>query len=299
MSRSYWLPIIAAVGLTVAVGTGLFLQPEKPYLSGDHGYRGDPANYRAGGSGCDPANLNLITEKRERLAKKDACEQAKEQHREATNSIIEARRAADAADASAVSSYQQTRVSAWGLTIGLITLLAAIAAAFYTRRAAEIAEKALTGLERPYIFAEIVSDNWSQLSAQDWEIVVLPEFKLEIKFKFKNVGRTPAYIHSGIMKHSFCKEPPPDWDTHIEGSYSIKKRVLGMGEETELITHSIPKSFNQQIINGPKGANLMVFGQACYSDMLGGNYEYRFKANYFMKSWLLSAHSDRKIKKQK
>ena len=127
---------LAAFGcLIAALFLGWLLQPEKPNLPGDSGYREQAASYRAGGSDCEPSKVRALPV-RLRSRKADACAEAEERHREATNNIIAVRRSARAADASAIVSYQQARIAAWGFGAGIVTLLAAIAAAVFAERAA-------------------------------------------------------------------------------------------------------------------------------------------------------------------
>jgi len=185
MPRSYWLPVVAAVGLTVSVGVGWILQPKKPNLPGERGYHEYSAAYRAGGAGCEPQRIDLLR-RRERQRKEDACADGKEQHREAANSFIETRRAADAADATAILAYQQTRVFAWGAAIALFTLFAAAVAAIYAKKTADIAHKALVDLERPWIFVDIKSGIERGPDGEPAHII----------FDISNHGRMPAMITS-------------------------------------------------------------------------------------------------------
>jgi len=62
-----------------------------------------------------------------------------------------------------------------------------------TRRAAEIAGRALTEHERPWIFRDLVTVRWRQrpsFRANDWEI----------SLKWKNVGRAPATLVDFVFK---------------------------------------------------------------------------------------------------
>ncbi|WP_169476901.1 hypothetical protein [Novosphingobium sp. SG919] len=147
----------AFLSLVIAVALGSLLQPERPNLVGSIGQREQPNFYRAVGSDCQPARISVLPVKL-RTRKADACAKAEEQYREANDSLVQARRAADAADASAIVAYEQTRIAAWGFSAGILTLLAAFAAAFFaeraahhTKRSADAAEQAL----RPWITMEI------------------------------------------------------------------------------------------------------------------------------------------------
>ena len=189
MSRSYWLFIVAVAGcIALACILGLFLQPEQPNLASDRGYREQSASYQAGGTDCQPATFATLTG-RKRRAKADACAEAEEQHREATDNVIETRRAASAADASAIVAYQQARISAWGFGAGIVTLLAAIAAAvfaeraaFHTMRSANIAKTSSQRQLRAYV--SITFDKMH---------VDLEDGSAKLSLNLHNRGLTPAY----------------------------------------------------------------------------------------------------------
>ena len=133
--------------LAAASIVGLALQPQKPRLAGDAGYQEDHPAYRPGGSNCEPASVERL-KGAERLRRADACQEAAEQHRLQANDLIQQRRAANAAEASAAFAYQQTRIGAWGLALGFVTMFAAIAAAMYARDAAQEAKRAADETKR-------------------------------------------------------------------------------------------------------------------------------------------------------
>jgi hypothetical protein len=180
-----FIPTLALAGL-IALAFGYALQPEKPHLSGDGGYREQAGTYNAGGASCEPAQIETLPSGvRERKA--EACADAKEQHRTATNGVIEARRAADAADASAVAAYDQARIAAWGMGVGIVTLIAAVfAAAFaasashHTRRGADAAHDA----NRPWLEVEIAGQG-PLISANG-------DLSMRIELLLTNHGRSPA-----------------------------------------------------------------------------------------------------------
>jgi len=131
---------VASFVLVLGVVFATWLQPKQPNFAGDSGYQEQPTSYRAGGAGCEPAKVNLLP-LTERQSKADACAQAQEQHREATDNLIENRRAAVASEGSAIYTAIQARIEAWGAAFGLLTLLAAIAAAYFAKKAADHTEE--------------------------------------------------------------------------------------------------------------------------------------------------------------
>jgi hypothetical protein len=158
MFRSYWGVLAAFAGLVTllfGVVLGLTLQPEQPKLSGNVGYKPVVSTYSPGGSDCEPKNINSLPKKK-RTEQTISCQRDAEQHRLDSNDLVQQRRSADAADAMTIFSYQQTRIAAWGLSLGFITMFAAIFAAFYAREAArhtETSANAFADAERAILHA--------------------------------------------------------------------------------------------------------------------------------------------------
>ncbi len=233
MPRGYRSVIVVAVGFLAVLPVGYALQPEQPQLTGDSGYQEQAASYRAGGAQCEPSAIARLAA-RKRADKAGACEQAEEQHREAANNLIEARRSASAADASAIATYQQARIAAWATALGLATLLAAIAAAWFAKRAADetmrsanIAEdnaqdtiRALAIAARNADTAQAHVDVATRTAERQLRAYVYldnarvtdvgPVSKgreLEFFFEFKNYGSTPATNVTLFAGYSFDEIP--------------------------------------------------------------------------------------------
>lgn len=149
--------LVIFIALAAAAWVGQRLQPEKPRLTGERGFQEIDRAYQAGGAGCNPARINaLIGQTAER--EKDRCQDAKEQHREAANGLIESRRQADAADASAIAAYEQTKIAGWGVGLGFVTMVAAILAALFAERAAHYTKKsqmAFVEAEKPRLIISL------------------------------------------------------------------------------------------------------------------------------------------------
>jgi hypothetical protein len=142
MFRGYRGVLAGLAGLTAlifGIVLGFSLQPEQPKFSGNVGYKPVVSTYKPGGPDCEPKKIYSLSPK-ERTEQAVACQQAAEQHRLDSNDLIQQRRSADAADAMTIFAYQQTRIAAWGLSLGFITMFAAIFAAFYAREAARHTE---------------------------------------------------------------------------------------------------------------------------------------------------------------
>ena len=143
MSRSNRGYIAAGFGVAAVIVAGVLavaLDPNEPELTGNVGYEKQWESYRPGGSDCEPAEIQRLAG-RERTDRTISCQEQAEQRRLERNDLIQQRRSADAADAMAVMAYQQTRIAAWGIALGFITMAAAIGAAFYARQAAVATEE--------------------------------------------------------------------------------------------------------------------------------------------------------------
>jgi hypothetical protein len=147
---------------------------------------------QAGGSDCAPSKINLVPA-RERQAKADACAEAEEQHREAADNLIESRRAAQAAEAGAVASAAQARIEAWSSAIGLLTLLAAVAAAWFAKKAANHTESGAKEAKRSADLALTAQRPWVDLEITEISMSSSKEeFTPDISLELKNLGDTPA-----------------------------------------------------------------------------------------------------------
>jgi hypothetical protein len=200
----------ALVAAFLAFLLGWSLQPEQPRIAGDSGYQEESVNYRAGGSGCDPAKINFIPSG-ERSAKADACAAAEEQHREAANNLIESRRAAIAAEEGAIYTAAQARIEAWGAALGLLTLLAAVAAAWFAKKAADHTETgskaAQAALEDERARTKVELRPWLTLAVRADAHLMIYEGKLDfgIIVDVGNVGKTIA--SEVILLADFMNEP--------------------------------------------------------------------------------------------
>lgn len=189
MLRGYRNEFFAVAGcIALGVILAILLQPKPVRLTGNSGYQEQAAQYHAGGYDCEPSVIAALR-KGERPRRAIACQEAEEQHRLTANDLIQQRRAADAAEASSVFAFQQTKIAAYGMALGLITMIAAIAAAFYAREAAKAARE---GLEH----AAHTSQAELRAYLRSESEVVSREPENTSKFRamvvIKNAGATPA-----------------------------------------------------------------------------------------------------------
>jgi hypothetical protein len=197
MPRGYRNAIFAVVGIVLisllaAAIAYAILKPEPPKFAGEEGYQEISRTYQAGDPGCQPSALKSLKPKQAER-RKYACADAAEQHRFNANNLIEYRRAADAADASARFSYQQTRITVVGALLGIMTMAAAIIAAVFagmaayeTNRGANAAENALEETDRPHMLLTEMKIDGLQLLPR--------EEQLNLTYKFINHGKGPAWM---------------------------------------------------------------------------------------------------------
>ena len=135
--------IVAVIGcLIAALALYVVLKPAEPRLPRYQQSQAGKSHYHPGGSRCEPtvlAKLPIAKAARER----DACEEAAEQHRLNGDDLIQQTRAADAASEGVVLNYTQTILALTGVIFGLFTLVAAAAAAWFAKRAADAAHNSL------------------------------------------------------------------------------------------------------------------------------------------------------------
>jgi hypothetical protein len=183
-----------------------FLQPGEPNHPRYEGFEKQKSGYQPGGPGCDLSRLaRLPIPSREAAEERERCREAAEDYRLQANDLIQQTRSADAAQSVVALTYEQSRIALAGLILGLLTLAAAGAAAFYARRAAIETErgadaaadavKASTEGNRLNREAFIADQRpWLSVEATAAGPIVWKGNAVEMKFLFviENVGRTPA-----------------------------------------------------------------------------------------------------------
>jgi hypothetical protein len=196
--------------LTAAALLYAYLAPSIPFLSRGQMQQAGQTEYRPGGSNCDPARLDLLKGTRAPV-ERERCQQAAEEYRLKTNDLVQQTRSAEAAEAVADLTFEQSQMMAAGTVVGFLTLVAAVYAVLYARRAAEEAGRSSNAAEgqlresarvsaaelRPYLFVESIE--CEQLADRFFRCTVW----------FKNYGRTPARnIRTDIkayMAESICE----------------------------------------------------------------------------------------------
>lgn len=263
MLLRYWAIVLAAVLVIASAALlGWSLYPKQPNISGNSGYQEEHPGYIAGGAGCQPGEIDRLVEGRERARKAIACQEAEEQHRLQANDLVQQRRAADAADAVTILTYQQTRIAAWGVGLGFLTMAAAVAAALYAKKAAEQAERsaqAFIETERGVLHAvhgEVGNSNRTGESI--------------VQIHFANRGRASARVveigidgEPPVVSSRWTVVPPdqevavplcgvPNKDAEIRADCWVKYRTIGLS------THVSYFSIGVSWFEGHAGSGLAI-----------------------------------------
>ena len=257
MLRGYRDTIAPAFGVAIAGAVLAWaLYPEKPQLTGNIARQEQRSTYRAGGPDCLPSEIAALRGQ-ERVRRAAVCQEAEEQYRLTTNDLVQQRRAADAADASAVLTYQQTRIAAWGVFLGFITMAAAIAAAWFARRAAIATEIAAKHAEQALLVSEISSrharkqitvaqqNSSEQLRPYLYLTYIVPEYdhmdsigyvgdQADLNIIVENFGQSPAR-HATFQAAAFIA---------LEDESESK---LTLGEERVHPLEDIPLGFKKDV----------------------------------------------------
>lgn len=235
----------SAIGLVavaiIAVGYRL-LEANRPQFPQDHREDKIELTYYPGGYSCNPSIIGPFPSG-ESTSDTVACQERREQHRLQINDLLQQRRAANAASASAYFSYFQTVIGLGGISFGFLTLCAAIAAAKYARDAANASNKAVlvatTALQkehRPWLKIAILGKNeLVQYNSLNNSI------KVPVNIFIKNHGSTPEYFK---MYTHYCSLPKRSVSLRNTAESLIEwaDNVVFPGEEIELYIQNVDKT---------------------------------------------------------
>lgn len=202
MPKMYQYIFIAISALALLVGLTLAVYPDPPILSNDGRQREGVSNFIAGGRRCEASVISLLSSRERTLQRKATCREAQQNYILQVDGINQARRAADAADATAVLAFSQTKIAAWGLLLGGITMAAAIAAAWFAKGASEAARNTLQ------------HDRWaSSQQIRPW--LMYKDFKTEINRgkndEFIGLRFNITVVNAGSMPAQFISMQKTAW----------------------------------------------------------------------------------------
>jgi len=255
------------------------------------------SNYEPGGAGCQPSQLDRLPTNRERLRKREACEDSAEQYRIQTNDLKQQTRAADAAAASVWIAEWQSKATVFGLIVGFYTLAAAVAAAIFakrasdeTKRGADAAERAIDdsrsiGEAQARAYLTVTKAGFS-IDCEPRDHPSLPAFKL--KLEFRNSGQTPAvnvsYYCTAVVVPWRDRAVLPILDTIPHENY-VNNITPDKPSDFEASCFGIAVYWREYVAgwrtvnhNTPFGdiPMLAIYGVVIYDDIFGKTFRSRF-----------------------
>jgi hypothetical protein len=210
MPRGYRNAIIAAVGIVILAtlfSTAAFIlfRPASPNLVGEVRYQAQERQRETAVTDCQPTALKIL-EPKQAEARKNTCTDAAELHRYNASNLIEYRRAADAAEASARFSYDQARVSVLGVVLGIATMAAAVIAAVFAGMAAYGTSRGAKATEASLKHAKLVSRHeqrpWIRIDVEEASLfsdTLMPPV-ITCSVVLTNIGRSVAKVVNVEMK---------------------------------------------------------------------------------------------------
>jgi hypothetical protein len=177
-------------------------------------------------------------------------------------------------------TYGQARIAAWSAALGIVTMLAAIAAAIYARGATRIAERALKDGQRAFIFPERIEEN----GLRDKQTGEMKAW--QFRFPWRNTGTTAAMrceAHVNVLywlrdddrrAKGLPPPEPPAWWPFPDGNQQRVRFALGPNAARSSGPITVPID---QLRNAAIGdARIYFYGWIKYSDVFGGRRETRF-----------------------
>lgn len=180
--------LLAAIAGLLGAANWLWvgLQPREPNIAPYEALKAQAGDYQPGGSECSPAEIRRFPPDREGARKRDSCADQAERHRLEQNDLVQQTRSADAAEEVVRLTYNQSLILLAGTIVGGLTLVAAVAAAWYARHAAqaaraqiELADKTAQRQLRAYVHVQPTRVHW----LEDGPAFTVP---------LENTGQTPV-----------------------------------------------------------------------------------------------------------
>lgn len=178
--------LVAFIALVALASFGLWvsLKPGEPNLPRYEGLQEKAGDYHPGGPDCQPAMLRNLPSDREGIRQRDACAYEREEQRLKENDLAQQTRSANAAEAVTRLAYNQSVVLVVGAILGMWTLIAAVAAAVFARRASNSSDLSAK-LAKKQVSADLIS---TSVRVAIWG----NEGGTHFSFSANNVGQTTA-----------------------------------------------------------------------------------------------------------
>lgn len=255
--------IVFAVGLIAFVAIlawrgWALLGPREPNITRHDPPHAPNHDHSAGGSRCKPEHIGLITNIAKRAKQEERCQQAQRDENAREESLDESARSVNAAEQAVLVANYQSKVIFWQTFATIGAFIAALAAVFYAKRAADIADVATKTQLRAYVLPHEAG------------FVMDEKHNISITLRIKNFGQTPAsdvksWIHSWIESYPLSIELPQPGD-----DFEMGQAILAPGAYFNVNQpHGCPVSLFsfREIENGR--AALYVYGRIVYLDRFG------------------------------
>lgn len=245
------------------------LRPSNPSLPTYQQTEKYDTAYRPGGSKCDPTQLRGLSGA-EAISETNRCRESAEQHRLQSSDLIQQTRAADAATSGALLSYNQTLIALAGTIVGFFTLIAAVLAALYAKKAAEAAERGISHSRdtsrqelRAYLACQEEKVSRSEVGKKPFTF----------SMKVRNVGSTPAHHCDMRIAYVFvydnggrCELP----------NLPYAPITLAAGATSD-VAHDIILDVDEARAFGQKKGHIGIFVEAEFVDDFGEHWVFRQK----------------------
>ena len=154
----HWRVVATLVGIALAC-TALWvaLKPREPDIAAKQDLQHQHPDYRPGGPECNPQWLDGLSG-RYADGIRQTCAEAAEEHRLKTNDLVQQTRSADAAETIVWLTFGQSKGTQLATVFSLLTLAAAVAAAYYAGIAAFETEKAAAAAVKSIDIAKASAD---------------------------------------------------------------------------------------------------------------------------------------------
>jgi hypothetical protein len=190
VKKNWRYPLVLAGCLFGSALAWIIFSPAPPNLPAYNYSNAAHADHYPGGPSCKPAALAALSGV-QAATERIRCADAAEEYRLKASDLAQQTRAADAAQASVALGFVAIQITLLGLIIGFLTMVAALFAARYAKKAADSArdshnlqEKALQIQTRPFL---VIKDFTVEELPRDFEFN-----RFEITCHVENMGVLPA-----------------------------------------------------------------------------------------------------------
>src|SRR3972149_2168769 len=163
------------------------------------------------------------------------------------------------------------RFAMWQAILGGLSLALVGATVFYARRAAHVAEEALRGLERPYLFfvPGILSGQVEQMVGEQTFSDTWERARFELAGRFENHGRVPCVIRRIELRFLFSHALPNDRAHEDTGVFEYPNLIVPPGKPIPMAWSPITPAELACRLGRDGELPVLVVGRIVYDDVQG------------------------------